>query len=110
MDLHLARPGLPRHWRQSRLRVRGGRGTRGGRRRPTVVTAVSDEIKSGDRTLAEPAIASPALTAQRVKPPRWNDLTVSGTPAPAWRSIISRMALLGLPNTWMLVVAATVSA
>ena len=61
---------------------------------------------SARATFARP----PALTAQRVKPPRWNDLTVSGTPAPAWRSSISRMALLGLPNTWMLVVAATVSA
>ena len=46
----------------------------------------------------------------RVKPPRWDDLTLRGTPAPAWRSSISRTALLGIPNTWMLVVASIVSA
>ena len=45
-----------------------------------------------------------------MKPPRWRDLTVSGTPAPAWRSSISSTALLGMPTTWMLVVASTVSA
>ena len=54
-------------------------------------------------------LPSPRSRAQRVKPPRWNDLTVSGTPAPIWRSSVSRRALLGVPNTWMLVVAANVS-
>jgi len=37
-------------------------------------------------------------------------LTLSGTPAPACRRNISTTALLGVPNTWMYVVASTVSA
>src|SRR6266540_922610 len=47
---------------------------------------------------------------QRVKPPRWWGLTLIGTPAPACRRSISTTALLGVPNTWILVVASTVSA
>ena len=54
--------------------------------------------------------SSRPIPAQRVNPPRWCGLTLSGTPTPAWRSSIARTPLFVMPNTWMLVVASTVSA
>ena len=48
--------------------------------------------------------------AERVNPPRWWGLTLSGTPAPACRRNISTTSLLGVPNTSTAVVASTVSA